>query len=141
MTDAERFELAAGRWAAALSDPHNADKLAVAVADDVEIARYGFGARRGVLRQTISGREAVATWIQLTPAETVFEVDGAVTVADLPTRATCRYRLKVKDFEGAGQWAFSLAEDGRIQGLEHRPDEIEDPAEEYDWASETPDGE
>lgn len=80
--------------------------------------------------QTITGHEAISRWLKQTPPGTTFLLDGERIGARGGERAaqgkeagatSCGYLIRHGDFENGGTWTLTLAADGRIATLEHRP--------------------
>ncbi|MBS2024382.1 MAG: hypothetical protein JST92_18435 [Deltaproteobacteria bacterium] len=76
------------------------------------------GDRAPAPEQTITGQDAIARWLAQTPPGTTFLLDPkAAKGAGL----SCAYLIRHGDFENGGTWTLTLADDGRIATLEHRP--------------------
>jgi hypothetical protein len=117
-----RHDAAIGRWIDALNLFGDRDALERAVTDNVQIDRYGWEKRRTDLAEVITGLDAAVQWMARSPESVVFSADGLSTVSG-PT-GTARYRLEATDFLGTGEWIFRLADDDRIEWIEHRPDDL-----------------
>lgn len=126
-----RSQSAIENWVAALNlrGAEGRARLVEAALPDVEVVRFGFGANKGRIVETIRGHEAVAAWFDTTPDIIDFELDGPVTV-DESGLGEVGYKVIAGDFENGGTWRFWVDEDGRIATLEHHPKEIEEAVEE-----------
>ncbi|MCB9779079.1 MAG: hypothetical protein H6742_10990 [Alphaproteobacteria bacterium] len=120
------------RWVAALHARGHGSRTAAAVALDARIDRFGWDGSRGTRVEVIEGLGPIVAWCARTPGNVRFAV-GPPRAADGHWQA--RYTVTVGDFVNHGDWSFTLAPDGRIQWLAHRPDDLPD-----DWRDGVPDG-
>lgn len=126
-----RSEYAIENWVTALNTrgAEARARIEAAAHPDIEVVRFGFGANKGCIVETIRGFEGVAGWFALTPDIIDFELNGTVTVDDSGC-AMVDYKVIAGDFVNGGTWQFRLHDDGRIAWLAHRPKEIEEAVEE-----------
>lgn len=117
------------RWIDALQHPSDAARIAAAVEDDIEIHRYPPALRRdgvpprGVEPVVLRGLDAVSAWVQRTPAEGVFTLAGALTLAG--DDACVEYGYAYGDFRNGGVW-MARARGARLVRLVHAPFALDD---------------
>ena len=114
------------RWLAALNSGGALSLVEQACSAEICIRRFGYGERRGQPVEEIRGVEAVATWLALPAPGTVFHREGVCEhiVREQGPWYQARYRVEVADFVGGGLWSFTLSDEGTLQTLEHRPDDL-----------------
>lgn len=126
-----RSKSAIENWVAALNTQGAEARSLIerAAHPDIEVVRFGFGANKGRVVETIRGYEGVAEWFSLTPDVIEFELDGDIReLAD--GLSEVGYRVLAGDFANGGTWRFRAHADGRVTWLEHRPNEIDEAVEE-----------
>jgi hypothetical protein len=118
---AELSQAAFARFIAALHHPRDAEVLAAAVSEAIELHRHVPG-ERGVITavaESFVGRDQVAGWLARTPPVVRFSLAGPVTgIDDLWLVA---YAIDAGEFHNGGLWRARLAPDGRIAFLSHHP--------------------
>ncbi|MCA9516898.1 MAG: hypothetical protein KC635_18275 [Myxococcales bacterium] len=123
----QNLETAAGRFAAMLTARGAADAVALALADDCRLERFGNYENTGKVVEILDGAAAIGTWGGTTPAETVFALASPLTLDADGATGVVRYRVAVgRDFENHGTWRLRLAGDGRIAWISHQADQLED---------------
>lgn len=113
-------------WAQALSKPLELERFPLALAEDAEVRRHGWGARIDSVVEVLEGREAITAWAQGANRHSLFVVESIQGEEDgLHYRA--RYRVEILNFLNRGWWRFTLNPQGQIQVLWHRADALQDP--------------
>lgn len=124
MVTGERAQVALQRWLAALNNPKEGARVAAAVNADITIWRHGNYAQRGEIVERFAGLEQARGWVARCPLDVAFALDGQPTVTEAGA-GQARYVVLAEGFRGGGLWRFRLGADGRIDWLEHIPDELD----------------
>ena len=118
---APEVEAVIARWCDALNAREDRALVMAAVTPNASIWRYVGDERR----QEVVGHEAIAAWLAQSPAGVCFSARGPVTAGADGT--WCQpYAIEVDDFYNQGLWVLEVADDGRIQRLEHRPQPLDE---------------
>ena len=123
---AELSQAAFVRFIAALHHPRDAEVLAAAVTETIELHRHVPGERGAItaIAESFTGRAQVAGWLARTPPVVRFSLDGAATAeGELWLVA---YAIDAGEFHNGGLWRARLAHDGRIALLSHHPFALRD---------------
>lgn len=110
------------RWLEALHGFGAEEPVRAALAPDGQVLRHGWDERRGRVLETFTGPAEVAGWCGRSPRTVRFAVVEGPTPDGQEQLA--RYRVSIGDYENGGTWRFHLAPDGRLQRLEHQPDDL-----------------
>lgn len=126
------LDVAMAQWIESLNTRGNEAVGEAALHPEAVVERYGTGATHGERMEVLEGREAIRHWLESCPEGTRFQIEGPVAVEEeeerartaLPSELTgrARYRVRVGEAGARGTWRFTLAGDGRVRWLEHRPD-------------------
>lgn len=120
-----RLRRSAQAWVRALNNHGDLDLVSSAVTPRGIVWRF-VADEPDTAPQRIAGVAVVARWLASAPTKTRFSlVPGSLELsADDANAGLVRYRVKVGEFENFGTWTLTLAADGRIKRLEHRPDPV-----------------
>lgn len=124
-TPRQRMRVAARAWVRALNAPGDADALASAITARCVVLRY-VADEPDTPPERIAGVRTIGRWTALSPAKTRFSLVGPIAMSPDATRpvGTVGYRVRVGQFENFGAWTLTLAPDGRIRKVEHRPEPV-----------------
>lgn len=102
------------------------ESLARAVDVAIRVRRFGYHGTRDQVLEQFDGMEQVQQWLQRTPATIHFELEAATLQVIGPDQYSIRYRLTgPDDFVGGGLWQAVVGSGGKLQTLDHRPDDLD----------------
>lgn len=123
MSAPDRIEPAIERWLHALHALGEPMFVQAAFAEGAVLERYGWDDDPRP-KEVFQGHTAIAQWLGRCPVGFRFAA-GAAESRDGGHHVP--YSVTLDDFRNQGRWRVILADDGRIQTLEHHPTPLPEP--------------